>query len=52
MKSVEKCGVWPFEQEKVYQDFIIGGDADEPELFSVILIRLRIISMLLMLLIT
>jgi hypothetical protein len=33
-ESVEKCGVWPFEQEKVYQDFIIGGDIDEPETFS------------------
>ena len=33
-ESVEKCGVWPFEQEKVYQDFIIGGDIDDPEMFS------------------
>ncbi|SFN56590.1 hypothetical protein SAMN05660284_01778 [Formivibrio citricus] len=33
-ETVEKCGVWPFEQEKAYQDFIIGGDIDEPEMFS------------------
>lgn len=33
-ESVEKCGVWPFEQEKVYQDFIISGDIDDPEMFS------------------
>lgn len=33
-ESVDKCGVWPFEQEKKYQEFIIGGDSDEPETFS------------------
>lgn len=33
-EAVENCGAWPFEQEKTYQDFIIGGDVDEPETFS------------------
>lgn len=32
-EPVEKCGVWPFEKEKEYQNFIIGGDIDEPETF-------------------
>jgi hypothetical protein len=29
-ESIDKCGVWPFEREKEYQDFCIGGDSDEP----------------------
>lgn len=33
-ESVEDCGAWPFEQEKSYQEFIIGGDSDEPQTFS------------------
>lgn len=33
-EPLDKCGVWPFEKEKKYQDFIIGGDSDEPEVFS------------------
>lgn len=33
-ESIEKCGVWPFEKEKKYQDFIIDGDCDEPEIFT------------------
>lgn len=33
-EPVEKCGIWPFEIEKEYQNFIIGGDIDEPETFS------------------
>lgn len=33
-EPVEKCGIWPFEKEKEYQDFIIGSDIDEPETFS------------------
>lgn len=33
-EPMEKCGVWPFEKEKVYQEFIIGGDIDEPLSFT------------------
>jgi hypothetical protein len=33
-EPLEKCGVWPFEKEKKYQEFIIGGDNDEPEVFT------------------
>jgi hypothetical protein len=33
-EAVEKCGVWPFEREKTYQDFLIGGDDDAPETFT------------------
>ncbi|WP_459993408.1 hypothetical protein [Methylosoma difficile] len=27
--AIETCGVWPFEKERVYEEFIIGGDSDE-----------------------
>lgn len=33
-EAVEKCGVWPFEREKDYQDFVIGGDDDAPKKFT------------------
>jgi hypothetical protein len=33
-ESVEDCGAWPFEEKKSYQQFIIGGDTDEPEVFT------------------
>lgn len=33
-EPIEKSGVWPFKKDKLYQDFIIGGDSDEPELFT------------------
>lgn len=33
-EPVEKCGVWPFERDKEYQDFIIGGDEDDPQKFT------------------
>ncbi|TMS59516.1 hypothetical protein MW7_001215 [Imbroritus primus] len=32
--SLESCGVWPFERKKSFEEFIIGGDVDEPEVFS------------------
>jgi len=28
--AIDECGIWPFEKEKKYQEFIIGGDSDEP----------------------
>ncbi len=33
-ESIDKCGVRPFEPEKTYQEFIMGGDSDEVEIFS------------------
>ncbi|MBD2036215.1 hypothetical protein H6F76_14440 [Leptolyngbya sp. FACHB-321] len=33
-EPVEKCNIWPFEQDKEYQEFIIGGDSDEPQKFT------------------
>lgn len=27
-EPIEKCGFWPFEKEKCYEDFIIGSDID------------------------
>lgn len=33
-ETLDKSGVWPFESPKVYQEFIIGGDSDEPEVYS------------------
>lgn len=33
-EPIDKCGVWPFEREKDYQEFIIGGDSDEPLRFT------------------
>ena len=33
-EAVEKCGAWPFEREKTYQDFVIGGDDDAPKTFT------------------
>ncbi|HCG05829.1 MAG TPA: hypothetical protein DEV75_13530 [Desulfovibrio sp.] len=32
--AIENCGVWPFEKKKKYQEFIIGGDDNEPEMFT------------------
>lgn len=34
--SIEYCGAWPFEKKKEYQQFIIiiGGDSEEPEIFT------------------
>jgi hypothetical protein len=31
---IESCGVWPFERKKSYQDYIIGGDNDDPKQFT------------------
>jgi hypothetical protein len=31
---VELSGIWPFEVEKVYLDFIIGGDVDSPKKYT------------------
>ncbi|EHS7016815.1 hypothetical protein ACUB10_001073 [Escherichia coli] len=33
-ESIDKCNSWPFESKKTYQEFIIGGDTDEPITFS------------------
>lgn len=32
--AIDSCGVWPFEKKKSYQDFIIGGDNDDPDKFT------------------
>ncbi|ASL00629.1 hypothetical protein [Xanthomonas citri] len=29
-EQVERCGIWPFERPKQYQDFLVGGDVDAP----------------------
>lgn len=31
---MESCGVYPFKKEKEFQDFIIGGDSDDPTTFN------------------
>lgn len=31
---IESCGAWPFKKCKGYEDFIIGGDEDDPEKFT------------------
>ncbi|ARL35316.1 hypothetical protein [Burkholderia pseudomallei] len=28
--AMQNCGIWPFERKKTYQEFIIGGDVDNP----------------------
>ena len=33
-ECVEMSRIWPFEVEKVYLDFIIGGDVDSPKKFT------------------
>ncbi len=33
-EEIDKSRVWPFEKEKAYQDFIIGGDIDNPNKFT------------------
>lgn len=33
-EQIEKSGVWPFEAKKTFQDFIIGGDNDDPKTYS------------------
>jgi hypothetical protein len=33
-KPIERCGEWPFTQIKNHQEFIIGGDADNAEMFT------------------
>jgi len=33
-EAVEKCGIWPFEREKTFQDFVIDGDDDAPKIFT------------------
>lgn len=33
-EPVETCGIWPYEAEKKYEEFIIGGDENNPKLFS------------------
>ncbi len=33
-KAIDSCGVWPFEKEDVYEEFIIGGDLDSPVKFT------------------
>ncbi|WP_261547477.1 hypothetical protein [Burkholderia multivorans] len=33
-EAMENCGIWPFEREKIYQEFIIGGDVDDPSLYT------------------
>lgn len=29
-EPVERCGIWPFERTKNYEEFLIGGDVDSP----------------------
>lgn len=31
---IDKCGIWPFNKEKVYQEFMVAGDSDEPYNFT------------------
>src|SRR6185437_7675417 len=33
-ESLDRCGIWPFGQEKRYEEFIIGGDVDEPRRYT------------------
>jgi hypothetical protein len=33
-EPIDRCGLYPFERKRKYEEFIVGGDVDEPVMFA------------------